>query len=221
MHGTLLADQSKVYDPATPEDSLLLGIQGVLAVSELQAIRRRLQAGLDEKASRGELHHGIPRGYVLVDGLHLRKHPDRRVQQVMGRVLDQFDRCSSVSALLAWVWEQNIELPRPVVGGDGMRIEWVPANYRALIDMLRNPKYAGVYVRPRYRQETRTLASGTVKTRRRLSRPDEWTTMLHNHHSAYITFAQFEANWQKISMNAQRVTSSRGAVNRARRYWRD
>lgn len=214
VHGTLIADQHKVYDPATPEDSLLLGIQGVLAVSELQAIRRRLQAGLDEKASRGELHHGIPRGYVLVDGLHLRKHPDRRVQQVIGRVLDQFDHCSSVSALLTWVWEQDIELPRPVVGGDGMRVEWVPANYRALIDMLRNPKYAGVYVRPRYQQETRTLASGTVKTRRRLSRPDEWTTMLQNQHSAYIPFAQFEANWQKISMNAQRVTSSRGAVNR-------
>jgi len=67
VHGTLIADQHQVYDPATPEDSLLLGIQGVLAVSELHAIRRRLQAGLEEKARRGELHHSIPRGYVLCD----------------------------------------------------------------------------------------------------------------------------------------------------------
>jgi DNA invertase Pin-like site-specific DNA recombinase len=215
VHRTLIADQHQVYDPATPEDSLVLGIQGVLAVSELHAIRKRLQAGLDEKASRGELHQGVvPRGYVVVDGLHLRKHPDRRVQQVIGRVLDKFESCSSVSALLRWTWEQKIELPRAASGGDGMRIEWVQPNYRGLIDMLRNPKYAGVYVHPRYQQETHVLASGKVQIRRRLSRPDQWTTVLKDHHPAYITLAQHEANWQKITMNAQRYTSSRGAVNR-------
>lgn len=214
VHGTLIADQHQVYDPSTPEDSLVLGIQGVLAVSELHSIRRRLQAGLDEKASRGELHHGVPRGYVVVDGMHLRKHPDRRVQQVVQRVLDQFASCSSVSALLRWTWEQNIELPRPIASGDGLRIEWVPPNYRGLIDMLRNPKYAGVYVHPRYRQETQTLPSGKVRTRRRLSRPEEWTTVLRDHHPAYISFAQHEANQQKIAMNAQRFTFSRGSVNR-------
>ncbi len=214
VHGTLIADQHQVYDPSTPEDSLVLGIQGVLAVSELHAIRKRLQAGLDEKASRGQLHHGVPRGYVVVDGMHLRKHPDRRVQQVIQRVLDKFASCSSVSALLRWVWEQQIELPRPAASGDGSRVQWVEANYRALMDMLRNPKYAGVYVHPRYQQETQVLACGTVQTRRRLSRPEEWTTVLKDHHPAYITLTQHEANQQKIAMNSQRVTSSRGAVNR-------
>jgi hypothetical protein len=47
-----------------------------------------------------------------------------------------------------------------------------------------------------------------------LSRPDEWTTVLPDHHPAYITFAQHQANQQKIEMNAQRYTSSRGSVNR-------
>lgn len=213
VHGTLIADQHQFYDPATPEDSLVLGIQGVLAVSELHAIRKRLQAGLDEKASRGQLHHSVPRGYVVVEGMHLRKHPDRRVQQVIQRVLDQFETCSSVSALLSWVWRENLELPRST-GGDGMRIEWVAANYRGLMDMLRNPKYAGVYVHPRYQREAQVLACGKVQTRRRLSRTDEWTTVLKDHHPAYITLAQHEANQQKIAMNAQRCTSSRGAVNR-------
>lgn len=214
VHGTLIADQHQVYDPSTPEDSLVLGIQGVLAVSELHAIRKRLQAGLDEKASRGQLHHGVPRGYVVVDGLQLRKHPDRRVQQVVQRVLDQFASCSSVSALLRWAWEQKIKLPRPAADGDGSRVAWVEPNYRGLMDMLRNPKYAGVYVHPRYQQETLTLPSGKVRTRRRLSRADQWTTVLRDHHPAYISFAQHQTNQQKIEMNAQRFTSSRGSVNR-------
>ena len=58
------------------------------------------------------------------------------------------------------------------------------------------------------------MTSGKVHTHRRLSRPDEWTTVLQDHHPAYITFAQHEANRQKIAMNAQRLTASRGTVNR-------
>jgi len=214
VYGTLIADQHQVYDPSTPEDCLVLGIQGVLAVSELHSIRKRLLAGLNEKASRGELHSAVPRGYVVVDGMHLRKHPDRRVQQVIQRVFQRFTSCPSVCALLRWMFEQNIELPRWVPGGDGSRIKWVQPTYRGLLDMLRNPKYAGVYVHPRYRQETRTLPSGKVQTVRQLSRPEQWTTVLRDHHPAYITFAQHEANQQKITMNAQRTTSPHGSVNR-------
>ena len=213
VHATLIADQHQVYDPETSDDSLVLGIQGVLAASELRAIRKRLQAALDEKAGRGELHHAVPRGYVVVDGMHLRKHPDLRVQQVIQRVLDQFASCASVSALLRWTWEQNIELPR-ASSSDGTRVEWVQPNYRALMDMLRNPKYAGVYVHPRYQRETRTTPSGKVQKHRRLSVPDEWAIVLNDHHPAYITFAQYQANQEKIAMNAQRCTSSRGSVNR-------
>ena len=214
VHNTLISDEHQVYDPSTPEDSLVLGIQGVLAVSENHAIRKRLQAGLDEKASRGQLHHAVPRGYVVVDGMHLRKHPDRRVQEVIQRVLDKFASCSSVSGLLRWTWEQNILLPRPVAGSNGSRVEWGEANYRGLIDLVRNPKYSGLYVYPRYQQETQTSVSGKVRMHRRLSRPEEWTTILQDHHPAYITLTQHKANQEKIAMNAQRYTSSRGAVNR-------
>jgi DNA invertase Pin-like site-specific DNA recombinase len=213
VHGTLIADQHQVYDPETSDDSLVLGIQGVLAASELRAIRKRLQAALDEKAGRGELHHAVPRGYVVVDGMHLRKHPDRRVQKVIQRVLDQFACCPSVSALLRWTWEQNIELPR-AASSDGLRVAWVQPNYRALMDMLRNPKYAGLYVHPRYQRETRTTPSGKVQKHRRLSVPDEWTIVLHDHHPTYIPFAQYQANQQKIAMNAQRYKPSGGSVNR-------
>ena len=214
MHGTLIGDQNQVYDPALPQDSLSLGIQGVLAVHELNSIHQRLRGSLDEKASRGELHHGVPRGYVVVDGMHLRKHPDRRVQQAMERLFKKFETCSSVSQLLSWLWQENIEVPRSPIHGDGTKVEWVEANYRCLLDVLRNPKYAGIYVYPRYQQETKVLPCGTVKKTRRLSRPEEWQVVLKDHHPAYITPQQYEANQQKIAMNAQRCTSSRGAVNR-------
>lgn len=212
--GVLLADQHQVYDPALPQDSLLLGIQGAVAVHEARAIRQRFEAALHEKASRGELHQAVPRGYVVVEGRFLRKHPDQRVQQAVQRVFDKFATCSSVRQLQAWLWEQDLLLPRGWSRDAGQRVEWVDANYRGLLEMLRNPKYAGMYVYPRTQQQTEVLPSGKVHKTRRLSTPDEWKFVLHDHHPAYLTPQQYCANLEKIAMNAQRSTASRGAPNR-------
>lgn len=215
LHGSLIGDQNQVLDPALPQDGLVLGIQGALAVHELHTIRQRLEDALHEKASRGELQHGVPCGYVVVDGKHLRKHPDRRVQQAIERVFEKFPTTSSVSRLLAWLWEHGYQLPRADVAGDGTKFEMVDARYSGLLDMLRNPKYAGLYVYPRYRYEKNVAADGTVQNKRRRTRPDEWEVQLADHHPAYITLAEYEANQEKIAMNAQRVApAGRGAANR-------
>lgn len=214
LHGTLIGDQHHVYDPKLSHDRLVLGVQGVLAAHEIDLIRHRLEASLEEKASRGSLHHGVPRGYVVVDKMHLRKHPDRRVQQVIERLFRKFEITNSVGALLNWLWEQKMQLPRSPNQGDGMRVEWAEAHYHSVLDVLKNPKYAGIYVYPRYQYQTNVLPCGTVQRTRRLSRPEEWEVVLKDHHPAYITCEQYEANQRKIAMNAQRNTASRGASNR-------
>lgn len=215
MHGSLLGDQYQILDPGLPQDSLLLGIQGTLSVHELHTIRQRMEQALHQKASRGELQHAVPRGYVVVDDKHLRKHPDRRVQQAIDRVFTKFETCSSVGQLLAWLWEKNYQLPRAVAGGDGMKFKMVDANYSCLRDMLQNPKYAGIYAYPRYRRETTVLPDGTVQKKTRRTSPEEWDVCLVDHHPAYISRLQYEANQAKIAMNAQRfVPTSRGAANK-------
>jgi DNA invertase Pin-like site-specific DNA recombinase len=214
LHGSLLGDQNQVYDPSLPQDSLVLGIQGVLAVHELHSIRNRLQAALTEKASRGELHFGVPRGYVVVEGKHLRKHPDRRVQKAITQVFDKFTTCTSVGQLLTRLWEQKHLIPRSRV--DGTQVEWVEPDYNRLLDMLRNPKYAGIYVYPRHRQETKVLPCGKLQKTSRRTSPDEWEVILKDHHPGYITPQQYQANQQKIDMNAQRYAPSSGAPNKGK-----
>jgi DNA invertase Pin-like site-specific DNA recombinase len=219
LHGSLLGDQHQVLDPALPQDSLMLGIQGALAVHELHTIRQRMEQASRQKASRGELQKGVPRGYVVVDRRHLRKHPDRRVRAAIQRVFQKFETCSSVGQLLSWLWKKNYLLPKSARPGNGTGIQYkmVEANYRCLVDMLQNPKYAGVYVYPRYLKETTVLADGTVTKTTRRMRPDQWQVRLVDQHPAYITLAQYEANQEKIAMNAPRFTpTSRGAANRGR-----
>lgn len=216
LHGALLGDQHQVLDPALSQDAFVLGIQGTLAVHEVDTIRQRLGDALEEKASRGELHHGVQRGYVVVDSKHLRKHPDRRVQQAVDRMFEKFKTCASVNELVAWLWEKSYQLPRPE-SSDGMEFKMVDANYTCVLDMLQNPVYAGLYAHPRFRTETNVLADGTVRKKTRRARPEEWEVRLEGNHPAYIDLRQYEANQEKIAMNAQRFApASRGSANKGR-----
>src|SRR3954452_20457689 len=51
----LIGDHDGIYDPATANGRLLLGLKGQISELELHTIRARLTAGLLSKAARGEL----------------------------------------------------------------------------------------------------------------------------------------------------------------------
>jgi DNA invertase Pin-like site-specific DNA recombinase len=51
----LVGDQDGVYDPATVNGRLVLGLKGLISELEVHTIRARLTAGLLSKARRGEL----------------------------------------------------------------------------------------------------------------------------------------------------------------------
>ena len=57
---TLICDEDGLYDPASFNDRLLLGLKGTLAESELHFLRARMQGGLLAKARRGELKRRQP-----------------------------------------------------------------------------------------------------------------------------------------------------------------
>jgi DNA invertase Pin-like site-specific DNA recombinase len=60
----LIADRDGVYDPASTNGRLLLGLKDQLSEFELHTIRSRLTAGLLNKAQRGELALSLPIGLV-------------------------------------------------------------------------------------------------------------------------------------------------------------
>jgi DNA invertase Pin-like site-specific DNA recombinase len=60
----LLADADGVYDPADPNDRMLLGLRGMMSEAELHVLRSRLLQGRLNKARRGEVLGFVPIGYV-------------------------------------------------------------------------------------------------------------------------------------------------------------
>src|SRR5215218_8233860 len=86
----LIADGDGVYDPASANGRLLLGLKGQLSELELHTIRARLTAGLLSKAARGELALQLPVGLVrAIDGT-VSKDPNREVQDRISFVFATF-----------------------------------------------------------------------------------------------------------------------------------
>src|SRR5215470_13452827 len=89
---TLLVDQETIYDPRQSNDRLLLGLKGSLNEYELDLLRQRSLEARRAMAKRGELIVSAPVGFKKTEDHRLEKDPDRRVQEAIRLVFDQFER---------------------------------------------------------------------------------------------------------------------------------
>jgi len=58
---TLILDEDGVYDPASFNDRLLLGLKGTMSEAELHVLKARLRGGILNKVRRGEYRCPCPR----------------------------------------------------------------------------------------------------------------------------------------------------------------
>ena len=94
---TLIGDGDGLYDPASFNDRLVLGLKGTMSEAELHVLRARLEGGIRNKAARGELRRGLPVGLVWGEGDgEVLLHPDEAVRGVIGAVFSQFAESGSV-----------------------------------------------------------------------------------------------------------------------------
>ena len=86
----LIADRDGVYDPASANGRLLLGLKGQLSEMELHTIRARMTAGLLNKAQRGDLALPLPVGLVRDTDGQVRKDPNLEIQARIELVFTSF-----------------------------------------------------------------------------------------------------------------------------------
>src|SRR5439155_8791956 len=106
--GCLIADRDGVYDPATTNGRLLLGVKGQLSELELHTIRARLTAALLNKAARGALALQLPVGLVRQADGTVSKDPNREVQERIRLVFATFLEQRSASKVLRVLNEQHL-----------------------------------------------------------------------------------------------------------------
>jgi DNA invertase Pin-like site-specific DNA recombinase len=115
---TVLIDQEMVYAPRASNDRLLLGRKGSLNEYELDLLRARSLEARRAMAKRGELIVIAPVGFRKTEDHRLEKDPDRRVQEAIRLVFDQFERIDSVRQMLLWFHEHGLDLPAVTSRGE-------------------------------------------------------------------------------------------------------
>jgi hypothetical protein len=176
-----------------------------MSEAELHVLRARLQGGIRNKASRGELRTGLPVGLVWgeTDG-EIRFHPDEAVTGVLRAVFERFAACGSVRATWLWLREQELRWPLQTAGylrGGPSEITWVEPTYHAVHTTLTHPGYAGAYVFGRTRQHRYLGKDGQMRVRQRRVPRDEWEVLITEHHPGFIDWDTYQANQDRIGGN--------------------
>jgi DNA invertase Pin-like site-specific DNA recombinase len=183
----LVGDQDGIYDPATPNGRLILGLTGLLADLELHTLRPRLTAGLVNKAQRGELALALPVGLVRDTLGRVLKHPDQEVQRRLELVFTSFLQVKAACQVVRFFNDRDLLLPRKDRFGD---LVWRQPTVPAILGILKNPAYAGAFVYGRTRAVPRANAP-----HQRVQKPlpmDQWKVCHHDKYPAYIAWATFE-----------------------------
>lgn len=202
IYRTLLADADGLYDPSDYNDRLLLGLKGTMSEAELHILKSRLQQGMWNKASRGEILNHPPIGYVRSvsarDGAgDYVIDPDEQVQTVVRLIFEQFTRRGSINGLLKWLVRNDVKIPvRPHFGAGRGELEWRRPNRVTLLNMLHHPIYAGAYRWGHRETDPRKKIPGRPTTGRTFNAHDECRVLIRDRFAAYIRWEEFEKNRQ-------------------------
>lgn len=205
---TVLIDHETVYAPRASNDRLLLGLKGSLNEYELDLLRQRSLEARRAMAMRGELIVNAPVGFTKTEDHRLDKDPDRRVQDAIRLVFDQFERIGSVRQTLLWFHEHGLELPSVTPRGE---VHWKRPIYGTIYRVLTNPAYGGAYAYGKSEHGTRYEA-GHVRTKARRKPRDQWLAFLPGTHEGYVEWERFERIQCAIHGNLPEATRSISAA---------
>ena len=202
MVDTLLLDQEVVYDSRNSNDRLLLGLKGSLNEYELDLLRQRSQEARRQKASRGELVIAAPIGYIKTPDQRLEKDPDLRVQEAIRLVFREFLELGTVRQTMLWFVEQGLDLPVIHHPAEATERVWKRPSYSSVLNILRDPIYAGAYRYGRSAVAT-AIRDGRLKKVAVRKPMKDWSGLIPDRYEGYITWDQFEQVSHMITKNSQ------------------
>lgn len=205
VFGTLIADVDGVYDPRGYNDRLLLGLKGAMSEAELHILRSRMDAGRLSQVHRGEFIQNLPTGLVRLENGQVVKDPDMQIQEVMHMVFSQFAELGSCGKVMRYFRDHNILLPRRQVAGlFAGELLWKPALNSALLEMLKNPAYAGAFAYGRKQGDLSKMKPGRRAMGRVRFPMDAWIHLQQNVYPAYINWEQYMLNQERLRQNGVR-----------------
>ncbi len=130
-------------------------------------------------------------------------------------VFAKFRELRSAKAVMRYLRRGKLLLPvRPLEGPAPHDVVWRPADSARVVQILKNPAYAGAYVYGRRRPDPMRRHPGSGRIRTVAIAPDEWSICLKDAHPAYVDWEEFMANQRQLADNLIRYDGHRPGVPR-------
>ena len=197
---TLVVDSDGIYDLASFNDRLLLGLKNQMSEAELHFLAGRLQGAKRAAAERGELRFPLPVGLICDDEGNTVLDPDDEVQGAVADVFAAFRAGGSAYQVVAAFKGRRFPL-RAYGGVWAGQLGWGRLSHSRVLGILANPAYAGTYVFGRYHCRRVVSPDGTVRTKIAELPREEWPVVIHDHHEAYISWDDYLANQARLAAN--------------------
>jgi Recombinase len=185
---TLILDEDGVYDPASFNDRLLLGLKGTMSEAELHVIKARLRGGILNKVRRGEYRCVLPTGFVYDETGDVVLDPDAQIRETIAYFFETFSRVGSACQTVKVFRNESLLFPSRL--RNSATTVFRPLTASTAIRSLNNPRYAGAYAYGR--RHYRRAADGKKILRKRDC--TDWLACIPNAHPGYITWEQFQQN---------------------------
>src|SRR6267143_2179639 len=165
-----------------------------MSEAELHQIKLRLHQGERQKAARGELRVPLPAGLAYGRDGRIGVNPDEEVHARLLHLFAKFRELRSAQAVMRHFQEANFLVPvRPLDGPSPHDVVWRPASNARILQVLKNPAYAGAYVYGRRRRTPIGRRSGSRQGATEAVAIQEWTVCLKDAFPGYIDWEEFMA----------------------------
>jgi Recombinase zinc beta ribbon domain/Recombinase/Phage antirepressor protein KilAC domain len=186
-----------------------------MSEAELHQIQTRLHQGERQKAARGELRMALPAGLGRDSTGAIILNPDEEVQARLRLVFDEFRRLKSAKAVTMVLRRADLQLPvRPLIGPAPHEVVWREANTIRVLQILKNPAYAGAYVYGRRQQDPCCNRPGATRRGTIGVAIEDWPVCLREAHAGYISWGEYMANQKRLADNVIRYDADRPGVAR-------
>jgi hypothetical protein len=175
-----------------------------MSEAELHWLHCRLVGGKLEKAQHGTLRFRLPVGLVYDAAGRIGLDPDEEIQQAIHHVFTVFATTQSALAVVKHFAEHGLRIPERLWQRTRRgEVVWQPLRHARVLAILHNPFYAGAYVygRTKTRQRLGGGDPARVTSATRQVPRDDWPILLHDHHSGYISWPQFQHNQAQLDDN--------------------
>ncbi|GJH14531.1 recombinase family protein [Caballeronia novacaledonica] len=205
---TLILDEDGIYDPASFNDRLLLGLKGTMSEAELHVLKARLRGGILNKVNRGEYRCVLPTGFVYDDLGNVVLDPDSQVRDTITYFFETFLRVGSASQTVKVFKKEGLLFPSRMRNAKFLVFQHLTAS--TALRMLNNPRYAGAYAYGR--RHYRKLADGRKVPRKR--ERNDWLACIPDAHPGYITWERYEQNLAVLETNGRGYKVARSSPPR-------